>query len=102
MQRKRGPLTELTPPPESPTFTPKSASTAEASIPIAVGLFFVTLVGLSVRADGWLPAPASSQVSRASFSEERARVHLREITALGVRNVGSRANEEFALPTVSF
>mmetsp|Transcript_69323 Transcript_69323/g.137454 ORF Transcript_69323/g.137454 Transcript_69323/m.137454 type:complete len:968 (-) Transcript_69323:91-2994(-) len=64
--------------------------------PAAVSAFFTVIVVLVLRADAWLPTALDVDVAPTRFSEARARSHLRDITALGVRTVGSRANEELA------
>eukprot|EP00912_Choanoflagellata_sp_UC4_P001855 UC4_evm9s1188 len=55
-------------------------------------ILLTTAFGLVYHAHIYLPEPLNS--SSLSFSEARARTHLEFISGLGVRTVGSRANED--------
>ena len=63
---------------------------------VPVLLFFACIASLTARSNEALPTPLASDASATLFSEARAREHVRALTALGVRAVGSRANEEAA------
>lgn len=66
-----------------------------AAGPLAAALvFFLAAAALIAARDASLPAPLSaSEAGEGAFSEGRAAEHLRALTSLGPRLVGSRANE---------
>lgn len=61
---------------------------------LSVLFFFSVVILLSVHNNNWLPTALGVDAPPQVFSEGRAREHVRAITSLGVRTVGSRANEE--------
>ena len=74
--------------------TSKAKKLPDAFIVVCIALV-ICLLGTSYYFYRWLPDPVDPS-SPNHFSAARARKHLEDIVNLGVRNVGSQANEVYA------
>jgi len=74
-------------------------SRSHASLPWYLVLLYVAILllcsGLSLYLDGILPEPVSDGLPN-QFHASKARSHMEDITSLGIRHVGGKANEVHA------